>query len=79
MITLRLEKDLEKTIVSFAKNNGLSKSELVRKSVVEFISKSQSADPYESGLEYFEKHSSDNPNLAKDSKKILHALFKGKK
>ena len=70
MMTLRLDKALEKSVEAFAKNEGISRSELVRRSIVEYITKTK-ADPVDAGRAYFGKYASGNSRLARDSETIL--------
>ncbi|MCF6255372.1 MAG: ribbon-helix-helix domain-containing protein [Gammaproteobacteria bacterium] len=74
MITLRLDPKLEKTINDAAHRLGLSKSELIRKSVTEYINKLEKPSPWELGNDIFGKYASGQDNLSKDRK----ALFKEK-
>jgi hypothetical protein len=50
MITLRLDPNLEKEISTAAKNLGLTKSDLIRKSVIEYLGKLESPDAWELGI-----------------------------
>ncbi|HFE66869.1 MAG TPA: CopG family transcriptional regulator [Chloroflexi bacterium] len=74
MITVRLDPQLEQTINNVARQMGISKSELIRKSVTEFIEKTDKPSPWELGRDLFGKYASGQGNLAADRK----ALFKEK-
>ncbi len=71
MITLRLDPKLEKTINDAAHRLGLSKSELIRKSVTEYIDKLEKPSPWELGNNIFGKYSSGKSNLSTDRKALL--------
>ncbi len=53
MITVRLDPKLEQTINNIARQMGISKSELIRKSVTEFIEKTDKPSPWELGQGLF--------------------------
>ena len=55
IITLRLDSELEKTINSVAQQLGVSKSELIRKSITDFIDKLEKPFPWELGSNVFGK------------------------
>lgn len=74
MITVRLDPQLEQTINNIARQMGISKSELIRKSVTEFVEKTDKPSPWELGQDLFGKYASGRDNLAVDRK----ALFKEK-
>ena len=54
MITLRLDPKLEQTVKNTAKNLGLTKSELIRKSINEYLGKLKQANPWDIGKDLFE-------------------------
>jgi len=74
MITLRLDPELENSIQRSAKLLGISKSELIRNSVTEYLSKLSKPNPWELGKDYFGKYASGQVNLSSDRK----LLFKKK-
>lgn len=76
MLTLRINTALINAIETTAKRKGITKSDLIRKSVMAYISKDTQADPYELGKRYFGKYDSKNPNLSRDSEKLLKNKFK---
>ena len=68
MITLRLDRKLESDIEKAATSFGVSKSELVRKSIIEYLSNNLNNDAWRTGKNLFGKYSSENENLAENSK-----------
>ncbi len=79
MITLRLDSKLEQSINNTAKNLGLTKSELIRKSISEYLGKLESPDAWETGKTLFGKYSSGLGNLSADRKKLLKYKIKAKR
>ena len=79
MITLRLDPDLEKTINNTAKNLGQSKSELIRRSIIEYLAKLHKADSWEVGKDLFGKYSSDLSNLSTNRKELLKDRIQAKR
>ena len=71
MITLRLDPELENSIQRTAEFLGISKSELIRKSVADYLSKLSKPNPWELGKEYFGKYASGQTNLSADRKRLL--------
>ena len=71
MITLRLDPELENSIQRSAKLLGISKSELIRNSVTEYLSKLSKPSPWELGKEYFGKYASGQTNLSADRKLLF--------
>ncbi|MEW6087055.1 MAG: CopG family transcriptional regulator [bacterium] len=78
MLTLRIDDTLINAIETTAKKEGITKSDLIRRSITAYISKHMSADPYEAGKAYFGKYDSKNPNLSRDSEKLLKSKFRNK-
>ncbi|MCF6259688.1 MAG: ribbon-helix-helix domain-containing protein [Gammaproteobacteria bacterium] len=79
MITLRLDPKLEKTINDAAHRLGLSKSELIRKSVTEYINKLEKPSPWELGSDFFGKYASGQGNLSRDRKALLKEKIRAKR
>ena len=79
MITLRLDKDLEQTVATTAKNQGLSKSELIRKSIRLYLASLNKASAWELGEDLFGRYSSGLGNLSQDRKKLLKTKIKAKR
>ncbi len=78
MITLRLDNELEQAINNTAKILGLTKSELIRQSINEYIAKMKKPTAWESGKDLFGKYSSGMGNLSKDRKELLKNKLKAK-
>ncbi|MCP4622259.1 MAG: ribbon-helix-helix protein, CopG family [bacterium] len=79
MITLRLDLELENSIQRTAKLLGISKSELIRKSVADYLSKLSKPSPWELGKDYFGKYASDQSNLSSDRKLLLEERIMAKR
>lgn len=79
MITLRLDPKLEQRINNAAKHLGVSKSELVRKSLVEYIGKLSKQNAWEAGQELFGKYASGNNDLSTNRKVLLKEKLSNKK
>ena len=79
MITLRLDQKLEKQINNTAKNLGLSKSELIRKSIREYLSKLKQPNAWDIGEDLFGKYSSGLGNLSSDRKELIKNTIKAKR
>ncbi|MBC8412059.1 MAG: CopG family transcriptional regulator [Nitrospira sp.] len=79
MITLRLDPELEKNVQNMAKKLGVTKSELIRKSIAEYISKTVHPSPWEVGESYFGKYSSGQGNLSSDRKALLKTKLAAKR
>ncbi len=78
MITLRLDQTLETEIQTTAAMLGLSKSELIRVSVTEFIQKQKRPDPWDLGNDLFGKYASGDGNLSVNRKAIMKEKIKAK-
>ncbi len=79
MITLRLDQKLEQQINKTAKNLGLSKSELIRKSISEYLSKLEQPNAWDIGEDLFGKYSSGLGNLSSDRKELIKNTIKAKR
>ena len=71
MITLRLDPKLEQQVIQEAKNLGLSKSEFIRKSLVDYIEKIGKQNAWESGQDLFGKYASGRNDLSSSRKELL--------
>lgn len=71
MITLRLEEKLEQAVTSTAKNMGISKSQLIRESIAEYLKKHAVNSAWEAGKDLFGAYSSGQSNLSSDRKKLI--------
>ena len=79
MITLRLDGKLEKTINITAKSIGVSKSELIRKSVLEYINKMRNKNPWDLGKDLFAKYSSGRNDLSEKASTIFKEKLRNKR
>ena len=78
MITLRLDSELEQNINKIAHKMGVTKSELIRKSITAFIEKIEHPSPWELGSDLFGKHASGKDNLSQDRKSIIKEKIRAK-
>ena len=79
LITLRLDPKLEQTINNIAHQMGVSKSELIRKSITEFINKLDKPSPWELGSDIFGKYESTYESLSRDRKVLIKDKIKAKR
>jgi len=79
MITIRLDPTLEQAVNNTAKNLNLTKSDLIRKSLIAYLEKFGNQGAWESGKELFGKYYSDYSNLSTDRKAILKDKIKAKR
>ncbi|MBI5593073.1 MAG: CopG family transcriptional regulator [Deltaproteobacteria bacterium] len=79
MITLRLDPKLEQTINNTAKNLGLTKSELIRKSIDAYLDKLSKPTAWEIGENLFGKYSSGHNNLSTNRKELIKNKIKAKR
>ncbi|MCK4840788.1 MAG: CopG family transcriptional regulator [Methylococcales bacterium] len=79
MITLRLDPKLEQTINKIAHQMEISKSELIRTSIIEFIAKLDKPSPWKLGNEVFGKYASGVDNLSSDRKSLVKEKIKAKR
>lgn len=78
MLTLRSDEELENAVKTTASQMGISKSELIRISVSEFIKKQQKPSAWELGNEFFGKHASGKGDLSVNRKALLKDKIKAK-
>ncbi|MEE9336762.1 MAG: ribbon-helix-helix domain-containing protein [Methylococcaceae bacterium] len=78
MITLRLDQKLETDIQAMATMMGLSKSELIRVSVAEFIQKQKKPNAWELGAELFGKYASGKGDLSVNRKALMKDKIRAK-
>lgn len=71
MITLRLNPTLEKNVQKAADAFGISKSDLVRKSIINYLETLKKPTPWELGADLFGQHSSQDGNRSKDRKELV--------
>ncbi|MCP3874583.1 MAG: CopG family transcriptional regulator [Desulfobacteraceae bacterium] len=79
MITLRLDPTLEQAVNNTAKNLGLTKSDLIRKSILEYLGKIGKQNAWETGQDLFGKYYSGRNNLSVDRKVILKEKIEAKR
>ncbi len=79
MITLRLDQKLEQQVNNTAKNLGLTKSELIRKSIKEYLCKLKQPNAWEIGEDLFGKYSSGLGNLSSDRKELVKNKVRAKR
>ena len=78
MMTLRIDEDLEQKIEHASVNLGISKSELLRRSVQEFIAGMTKPDPWDVGKDLFGKYRSGRHDLSTNRKTIIRDLLSRK-
>lgn len=79
MITLRLDPKIEQDVNNTAKNLGITKSELIRKSILEYLNKLDTANAWEVGQDLFGKYSSGLNNLSTERKEIVKEKIRAKR
>lgn len=79
MITLRLDPQLEQMINQVSHELNISKSELIRKSINDFLAKLEKPSPWELGNELFGQYASGRHDLSKNRKKLIKEKIKAKK
>ena len=79
MITLRLELDLEQDLTKHAQFLGISRSELVRRSIEAYLGKLEKPSAWELGSHLFGRHSSGKGDLSSNRKQHLKEKLKSKK
>jgi len=78
MMTLRLDAELEQDIQQTAQNMGISKSELIRASVIEFMAKLDKPSAWDLGCDVFGQYASGEESLSRDRKQLLTETIKAK-
>ena len=79
MLTLRLDPQMEQKITNAAKKLGLTKSELIRRSIQEYLKKFSRQTPWDLGRDLFGKYSSGHSDLSVRRKEIIKGKIKGKR
>ncbi len=79
MITLRLDQNLEQAINNTAKNLGITKSELIRKSINEYLGKLKQPTPWEAGEDLFGKYSSGLGDISTKRKDLIKDKIRDKR
>ena len=78
MITLKLEPEIESAVNRTAKTLGLTKSELIRQSINQYLDTVKRQNPWEAGKELLGKYSSGYGNLSLERKAFLKGKIKAK-
>lgn len=78
MMTVRLDDGLEEKIEKLSAMLGVSKSELIRRSVSKFIENVSKPDPWTAGKDLFGKFRSGRSDLSKNRKAIVQEVLKRK-
>jgi antitoxin component of RelBE/YafQ-DinJ toxin-antitoxin module len=76
LITLRLDPKLEQTINNIAQKMGVSKSELIRKSITELIGMLDKPSPWDLGSDIYGKYASTYESLSRDRKQLVKNKIK---
>ncbi len=79
MITLRLDEHLEQQVNNTAKYLGLTKSELIRTSINEYLKQLKQPNAWDLGEDLFGNYSSGSGNLSKDRKVFAKDIIKAKR
>jgi len=79
MITLRLDTKLEQSLENASKHMGVTKSELIRRGIREYLAKLSSPDPWELGKDLFGKYASGQGNLSEERKEIIKNKIRDKR
>lgn len=78
-ISLRLDDDLARRLQTAASARGISKSELVRQCVIQFLgNEQQSTTAWEAGRHLFGRHGSGRGDLSERCEEILRDTFRAK-
>ncbi len=79
MISLRLSTDLDDKLNQIAKNEKISKSEIVKRALVLYFEDYQKThSPYDLGSDLFGKYGSGNGSLSQNYKNILKGKLREK-
>lgn len=79
MITLRLDPELEQEIRNTAKNLGLTRSELIRQSIHDYLRKLRKPSAWEAGKDLFGNYSSGLGNLSANCKDLVRKKIRAKR
>ena len=78
-ISVRLNSKLERQLEQFARREGISKSELIRRCLEDFLSRRHQVPfPWELGKELFGREGSGRSDLSTNRKSILREKLHGK-
>ena len=79
MITLRLDPKIEQAVNSTAKNLGLTKSELIRRCISNYIGNIKQPSSWETGEDLFGKYASGVSNLSARRKELIKEKIRSKR
>ncbi len=79
MLTLRLDPQMEQNLTNAAKKLGLTRSELVRQSIQEYLKNISRQTPWDLGSDLFGKYSSGLTDLSARRKEIIKEKIRGKR
>lgn len=79
MITLRLDPKLDQIVSNTAKNLGITKSELIRKSLVDYIGKLGAPSAWDAGKDLFGKYASGRDDLSSNRKAVVKEKIRAKR
>ena len=79
MITLRLDPQLEQLLKNTAENLGLSKSELIRRSIFDYIGRLKTRDAWDAGQDLFGRHASGRDDLSARRKELVKDRIRAKR
>ncbi len=71
MTTIKLDPETEERVKKISKQLGISKEELIYRSILDYLEKITKPSAWDLGQNYFGKYSSGRKNLSRDRKKIL--------
>ncbi|VAW35445.1 hypothetical protein MNBD_GAMMA01-510 [hydrothermal vent metagenome] len=78
MLTIRLDNKMEQEINAMAKQLQITKSDLIRECIAEYIVKFDKTNAWELGAKKFGKYASGKANLSQDRKQLLTEIIKNK-
>ena len=79
MITLRLDQQLEQLLENTAKNLDLTKSELIRRSILDYIGRLKPQNAWDVGQDLFGKHASGRSDLSARRKELVKEKIRAKR
>jgi predicted DNA-binding protein len=79
MLTLRLDKETEKELERRSQATGVSKSEIVRKSLKQYLRVEEAPTPYELGKDVFGKFDSGDGTLSQNKRSKVSEKIRSKK
>ena len=79
MITLRLDQQLEQLLRSTAEKLGVTKSELIRRSILDYIGRLKKPNAWEAGQDLFGRYASGQSDLSARRKELVKEKIRAKK